>query len=144
MLADVRLGDSGLPAAIHELMGINPAKVATGLYINCEFNFHNAVNRDEWDSLYMFDDSEEDIPAYGVVDSLAQFVELFGVKLCASKHGYAVGFTEVKKSEQPSEGGWRWHKWGEYYGNYEPKHEYLYHEEGIEEVVTFSVLRKKS
>lgn len=41
---------------------------------------------------------------------------------------YVVSLTTLRKEDEPYEGGWRWHKWGDYLGDKEPQHEYLAHE----------------
>lgn len=66
--------------------------------------------------------------AYGVCDSPYQFKMRYGNNLEFSSRKFCVSFTEIVKSEQPSEGGWRWHKWGPYVGVGEPTTEYLYDE----------------
>lgn len=47
-----------------------------------------------------------------------------------------------REFDQPSEGGWRWHKWGPYVGDKHPEHEYL-HDEGpeITQATCFHVYR---
>lgn len=77
---------------------------------------------------------------YGVVDSVEQFAERFGAQLDNDERDFIVTFTPMVKADQPSQGGWRWHKWGTYYGTKEPCHEYLY-DEGpeIEQVFCFHV-----
>jgi len=69
-----------------------------------------------------------------VVDSPEQFIERYHHLLEADERTFAVFFTVIRKADQSEEGGWRWHKWGEYLGSHTPQHEYLYDEEGIEEV----------
>lgn len=127
MLKDVRLGGA-----------LNPARLRVGVYENCGFNFANAIDRRGWEDF--FDD--EAIPSYGVVDSIDQLFEKFGATIEASPLGHAVGFTEVRRGDQPSDGGWRWHKWGKYHGTREPRCEYLHDEPEIESVMTFSVVRE--
>lgn len=139
MLADIELKthDPDL-RMILDMLGSHPTHVRTGVYTDCGFNFDNHVG-DDWDP-YFYDD---DVPSYGVADSIEQFFEVYGHKIETSERFYAVGFTEVLRSEQPSKGGWRWHKWGEYVGLRLPQFEYLHDEPEIESVVTFSVVRRK-
>lgn len=49
----------------------------------------------------------------------------------------------IATSPKPRRYGWRWCKWGEYIGDYTPDHEYLYDEEGIEEVFVYQIIRIK-
>lgn len=124
------------------MIGASPRRIGTGLFVDCGFNFGNCVDKTGLDE-HWFDESDP-IPAYGVADSVEQFLEKFKTIIEASDYGYAVGFTEVNRSEQSREGGWRWHKWGEYIGKREPQCEYLHDEPDIESIVTFSVLRTKT
>lgn len=48
-------------------------------------------------------------------------------------------FQEIRRANEPRDGGWRWHKWGRYIGTREPQCEYLAHEPEIEKVYTFHV-----
>jgi hypothetical protein len=78
--------------------------------------------------------------AYGVCDSVEQFFETeFGKFIESSDRSFAISFTRIAKSEEPDDGGWRWHKWGPYIGRHEPQYEYLYDEKGIEEVFVYHV-----
>jgi hypothetical protein len=67
--------------------------------------------------------------AYGVCDSLDQFLaHPLGQWLAASERRFTISFTCVRKADQTPDGGWRWHKWGEYIGEKSPQYEYLYDE----------------
>lgn len=52
---------------------------------------------------------------------------------------FIVNFILVLKSEQESEYGWRWEKWGPYFGKHKPQAQYLYDEPEIEKVYCFSI-----
>ena len=69
---------------------------------------------------------------YGVCDSPQQFRELFEELLEKDERYFIVSLTHIDKKKQPSEGGWRWHKWGPYIGTGTPTTEYLYDEEKFE------------
>ena len=56
-----------------------------------------------------------------------------------SENPIVISVTEMRKDEQPEDGGWRWHKWGEYIGKQEPKCEYLYDEPNIDSVYVFHI-----
>lgn len=95
--------------------------------------------RDAWDG-------PEDLFArtglysYGVADSPEQFLAKHGEHIEALGRDLCVFMVHVRKSTQPSDGGWRWHKWGPYVGTGEPTMEYLYDEPGFEDGVwTYSV-----
>jgi hypothetical protein len=79
--------------------------------------------------------------SYGVVDSPEQLFHLAGHALMGDTRKFIVCFVPIRKENQPYEGGWRWHKWGTYYGSKDPKHEYLYDEDdSIQEVWLFKIL----
>ena len=58
---------------------------------------------------------------------------------------FVVGFTKVVKAEEPWDGGWRWHKWGEYIGDKTPECEYIVDEgPDITEVYCYSICEVKA
>jgi hypothetical protein len=77
--------------------------------------------------------------SYGVIDSPEQFREYFGKVLEDDPRDFFVALTEIRKDEEPEEGGWRWHKWGPYYGTQNPQCEYIYDEPEIESVYLFQI-----
>ena len=77
--------------------------------------------------------------SYGVCDSIEQMLKLYAPYLNEEGRYYCISFIEMRRDEQYEEGGWRWHKWGEYIGEQNPQHEYLYDEEDIESVFCFHV-----
>jgi hypothetical protein len=77
--------------------------------------------------------------SFYVCDSPEQFIERYGKVLEKDERIFAVFFTPMLKSEQSPEGGWRWHKWGEYVGDGEPTTEYLYDEPEFERVYTVNI-----
>ena len=56
---------------------------------------------------------------------------------------FVIGLSTVERDRQPSDGGWRWHKWGEYIGNQNPEHEYLYDDIHIDKVYCFHIYEIK-
>lgn len=77
--------------------------------------------------------------SYGVVDSVEQFYTIFKF-LNVLDAKYVAFLTPIKKSEQPSNGGWRWHKWGEYLGKQKRSGcEYLYNEPNIDLVYVYHI-----
>lgn len=139
MFKDEKISVSPL---MKELMGTCTRRIREGVYVECGFNFHNFLEDmpDHGESYYSPIDGEP--PPYGVADSVDQFMELYEEFINSSRNLYAVGFTEVRRDEQPDEGGWRWHKWGPYVGTQTPTVEYLHDEREITNVVTFSVVRR--
>ncbi len=82
---------------------------------------------------------EEDLEPIGVCDSPQQFLEKFGKEIREDKRNFIISFVEIRKDQESGRGGWRWHKWGPYIGNQEPKREYLYDEPDIEVVYTYHI-----
>lgn len=149
-------------------MSVDVEVYKTGLYILNHHNFSNMVNRNVWDSLFTYEDCEAlhnvfrndfteeerdewqakfakvfEIPSHGVCDSPDQFMEVFGKQLTESPNECCVSFCRVDKEDQPENGGWRWHKWGEYYGKGDPQYEYLYDEPDFTHIYCFNIFRKK-
>lgn len=162
MLVDVKLGGGDLPEALMRMLGTDPVRHSQGIYTGCGFNFdHLLAPGQGFVHFWQMEEAERirdteglqaafaamrsyEIPEYGVCDSPEQFLEKFGDKLREDQNfEYAVGITCVRKDDQPQSGGWRWHKWGGYIGKHTPQYEYLYDEDGIDEVHTFSVLRRR-
>lgn len=122
--------------------GVMPKKLALhdGLYLCGHWSFEQVCSTglqkywEETDFTLL-----KGFPEYGVCDSPEQFMEKFGQILHGSMRRMVVSLVEVKRSSQPSEGGWRWSKWGEYVGTQKSEHEYLFDEKHIESVFTFHV-----
>lgn len=92
-------------------------------------------------SLQSYWDWEKEVgapPSYGVCDYPQQVAEKFPY-LIDGPERLVMQVTELVGSEQPAQGGWRWHKWGEYIGDQDPQCEYLYDEPEIEKVFVFHI-----
>lgn len=72
---------------------------------------------------------------YVVSDTVEQALAYFAEEVADTEVTYVMGAFPFLKAEQPEHGGWRWHKWGPYIGEKQPRCEYL-HDEGddIEEI----------
>ncbi len=126
MLVDLTVGakDSGLGQILRLIGEAGPTRIETGVYtggLNQEKFFLEEL--DGW-----FHDDRRS--SYGVCDDLDQVKALFA-DMIDGPDPIAITLTPIVKSEQPPDGGWRWHKWGEYIGTKEPQCEYL-HDEGPE------------
>lgn len=84
---------------------------------------------------------ELSIGPYGVCDTVEQVLEKCP-ELEASNRKFVITVTPIIKSKQPPEGGWRWHKWGEYIGTQDPQCEYIYDEPHIERVLCFHIYER--
>lgn len=76
---------------------------------------------------------------YGVCDDYSQIMEKYDNLLSNPNKNYVVGLSVVERKNQPEDGGWRWHKWGEYIGTKNPTHEYLYDDTHIDKVYCFHI-----
>jgi hypothetical protein len=96
-------------------------------------------------------DGYEDFPdlgehsEYGVCDDLENLMDVLGDTLRDPKRRFVVTLTPVQRdpNNKGKGGGWRWHKWGPYIGAFEPQHEYLDDEEGIDCVYCYRVYEQK-
>lgn len=76
---------------------------------------------------------------YGVCDDYSQIMEKYDNLLSDPNKNYVIGLSVVERKNQPKDGGWRWHKWGEYIGTKNPTHEYLYDDSHIDKVYCFHI-----
>lgn len=82
---------------------------------------------------------------YGVADNASQVLDYYEHLLkenndYMNNRKFVILMTPVFREDQPEDGGWRWHKWGMYIGDFESKCEYLYDEQGIDYVWVFKIL----
>lgn len=75
----------------------------------------------------------------GVCDDYHQILDKYSDIINDPNKSYVIGLTTVKRECQPSLGGWRWSGWGEYIGDQNPQHEYLYDDTHIDIVYCFSI-----
>lgn len=125
-----------LVAPITFTAGFGMSAISRGLYEThfdldhhlpggASFDGHGAA----WHQYPDLGPDEQSFGCYGVCDSPTQFMaHAIGQWLAASDRKFVVSFTCIRKAEQPEDGGWRWHKWGEYIGEKDPQYEYLYDE----------------
>jgi hypothetical protein len=78
---------------------------------------------------------------YGVCDGIENLLEVIP-ELTSTEREFVVLLHKIAKSDQPSEGGWRWHKWGDYIGTQTPTAEYIYDEPEIEVVYCYHIYEK--
>lgn len=142
MLVDVkfRLPDAEM-ATMLSLVGSGgspmPERIGEGMYLMNHWNADSLVAvRERWcEKAATWLDFDE----CGVCDTPEQAVEKLNLRERPER--FFITFVRLRRSEQPPDGGWRWHKWGEYIGDREPRCEYLHDEPEIEEVYTFRVYK---
>lgn len=140
MLTDVTIAvlDSWMAMVLAAVGGganPTPAKIGTGQYRSTHWAFEHTVHEE----LEVYPQLPGELGAFGVCDSPEQFMAKVGHALEASDRKFCMSFVEVRKDQQPADGGWRWHKWGEYIGDGEPTMEYLHDEPKFERVFTYHV-----
>lgn len=117
-------------------------KIERGIYESFHFNFELEFRGyQDYELDFPRFESDPGFSSYGVCDNLEQLKSRLPKEVIESQTHYVISIVNIKKSQQPSTGGWRWHKWGPYIGNQNPLCEYLYDEPNIEEVFTYSILR---
>lgn len=79
--------------------------------------------------------------AYGVCDAPEQVAERVK-EVNNPGREFVITVTKIDRSTQPSQGGWRWHKWGPYIGDHAPTTEYLYDEPDIEFIYVYHIYEK--
>lgn len=85
---------------------------------------------------------------YGVADSIEQIKEYYKEEIEDPNRKYFISVTPVfqNKENKNKSGGWRWHKWGRYIGELNPKCEYLDDEdfgEDFKYVISFHLCEVK-
>ena len=78
---------------------------------------------------------------YGVCDNFEQLLAAYP-ELEAEDREFVVTLSPIRKAEQYPEGGWRWHKWGEYIGTQQPTCEYIFDEPTIELVYVYHIYER--
>jgi len=119
--------------------GGKPQELETGIFMSNSFAFGNSIQneKEEW---YSFSDGELYLGSYGVCDTIEQVKEMYSKWLNDPELKFCISFTKVVKAQQPSDGGWRWHKWGRYIGDKNPQFEYIYDEDdSIQEVLCYHI-----
>lgn len=99
--------------------------------------------------IYKWDQRMSDCPwehwkyirtGYGVADNISQVYRKYRKVLNNPDYHVMVLINQVRKCDQPSSGGWRWHKWGDYIGYQKPQCEYLFNEPKIDQVILFNII----
>lgn len=112
-----------LPPSVEIIPGIYQINSFGGTYILSDFERYPTL----------------DIGPYGVCDSYEQILEQCPELVDSTDREFVITLTPVVKADQPAEGGWRWHKWGDYIGNLDPQYEYIYDEPFIEKVYCYHI-----
>lgn len=139
MLTDIKFDkdDPMMDVILKSISGGKPRqRLAQGGYLSGHWSIQYETTQKLADAYPAVD--EEEFYSYGVCDSYQQLLEKVPL-LLTSKRKFFVGLVEIRKDEQPDEGGWRWHKWGVYIGTQDPTCEYIHDEPDIKVVYTYHV-----
>lgn len=92
-----------------------------------------------WDYIRKcIEEGKESKDNYGVCDNYQQVLDYYP-ELNNLNRKFVLSLYKISKKNQPKNGGWRWHKWGKYIGNQNPRQEYIYDEPEIEEVIVYHI-----
>lgn len=146
MLVDVKFRLSEDAKILRILHGENkPVRLSQGVYEISHFSFGYEIGLGSADTdntyplLHHTGGPDEYLGCYGVCDNWQQVVQQCAELQPGHSGLYAMSVTPIRKSEQPPEGGWRWHKWGAYIGTGKPTREYLYNEPRFEVVYVYHI-----
>lgn len=115
-------------------------RLEQGVYLSTHFNFECNFRKQNYDLDYPeFPDDETEFNAYGVCDGLLNLKAKLPREVLDGPRKFVISLCEIRKDEQPENGGWRWHKWGPYIGTQTPTTEYLSDEPEINRVFTYHV-----
>ena len=75
---------------------------------------------------------------YGLCDNYHQVLEHYkDSKFISSNEKWCLLLSPIFRKDQAEHGGFRYHKWGEYIGNQNPTHVYLYDDKHIDMVISY-------
>lgn len=79
--------------------------------------------------------------SYGIIDKPTDILDMWN--FTDDPRYFMITVTEIKRENQPASGGWRYHKWGPYYGNQNPQNEYLFDDTHIDSVWVYHIYQIK-
>ena len=81
---------------------------------------------------------------YGVCDSIDDILKAIPLLVDSLDREFFITLKPILRENESSEGGWRWHKWGDYIGTQNPEHEYIYDDKHIDKVYCYHIYEKKN
>lgn len=136
---NIRMSCTFYPNKGPEVMDGRWRRLESGVYLS-NLNWDHTVDMfSKYKLLHDYDDKSNLGPfyRYGVADTLAQIKDQYR-RFWESDRTFFLRLTTMRRHEQSEDGGWRWHKWGQYIGTKNPQCEYLYDEPEINRAVCFS------
>lgn len=115
-------------------------EISNGVYEIGHFGSSQWPSTKDYDHCPEFDN----ISCYGVCDHYEQILEREPCLVNDPDRKFIITITPILKANQEPDGGWRWHKWGEYIGTKNPQCEYLYDEPDIEKVYCYHIYERKN
>ncbi len=120
-----------------------PSRVIDGVYLIGHFGgSHVMQGYEHYPNLE--DGNGEYFGSYGVCDNYSQILDKCPELLGSSDREFTITLTEIRRDSEPPDGGWRWHKWGEYIGSKTPTREYLHDEPDIDVVFVYHIYEKRT
>ncbi len=118
---------------------ITPLRISTGVYEISHFSLEmmSMINLKRYQD-FIIGVYEDWWDEYGVCDGFPQILDRTPI-LKDPDRKFVISLTPIIKAEQPSEGGWRWHKWGPYIGNQKPTCEYIHDESDMDKVYAYHI-----
>jgi hypothetical protein len=131
----------GIMAMIAQINGEDLSKgdffeqYTTGVYRHdgYKFNFNQFIENNTNNNIM------NEWAGYGVCDNYQQVLNYYKDLFNNSDKKQVIVLCTVRRNDQESSGGWRWHKWGRYIGNQNPQHEYLYDDTHIDLVYCYHI-----
>jgi hypothetical protein len=134
---------------------LGPQRIAPGVYLahtNFSHEIEHLVQEEHpfterlkvaWNQhstgLFPYDSYPSD---YGVCDDHTQILAKWPELETDPAH-FIISLSLITRASQPAQGGWRWHKWGDYIGTKTPRCEYLHDEPEIDAVFCFHIMELK-
>lgn len=117
----------------------NSRRLSQGVYQSRWWNFELELRGHQMSLDLDHPDLPDDFPGIGVCDSPEQLLSALPDAVANGPTPYVISMVRIDKAGQPEDGGWRWHKWGEYVGVRKPQCEYLFDEPDIDTVWTYHI-----
>lgn len=127
--------------ALRQEYGLQPiVEVLPGVFTGAGFNFYldlkHAATR-----YTVADDLDSVVGDSVVADTVEQVLAHWQDRIQDPQSFYAISGTKVLRDPSLPGQGWRWHKWGAYIGERQPKWEYLNDEPDIPFVLVCNIYR---
>lgn len=121
-------------------------KLDTGMYQighwNPEFVTPNKLSSGWETDLHLIGKNGDYFGNGGGCDYPGQVLEC--IDLSRYSEQLVIFYVQINRKDQPQDGGWRFHKWGDYIGKHTIEYEYLYDQKDIDMVFTYHIYQFES